>query len=105
MVTWSSSSSSEKLSTRRPNGTTLQLAVHGPSVELHCDAPELDAGMARMLAPFIVSALPDGMGVIRGSVRRYNEAEVIRRLPTTAQPLHRPGDLTEIYAQDERFWT
>ncbi len=79
--------------------------MHGPSVELHCDLPEMQASIARLLAPFVVSEIPTGMGVIRGAIRTYDQAEVVRRLPSTAQALHRPGDLTEIYANDERFWT
>lgn len=102
MVTWSSSA--EKLTTRRP-GTTVQLAVHGPSVELHCDVGDMDADVRRLLGPFVVNEVPASLGMIRGSVRRYDESEVLRRLPTLAQPLHRPGDLTEIYAHDDRFWT
>lgn len=82
----------------------LKLAVHGPSVELQCDVPEIEAAVAHFLGPFAVDQWPGDLGVIRGSVHRYSEAEVIRRLPAQAQPLHRPGDLTEIYAEDERFW-
>src|SRR5581483_1411266 len=100
MVMWSSN---PEKSTRanRP----IQLAMHGPSAELQCDVPEMQASIEKLLAPFIVNEVPSGMGVIRGSVRPYDQAEVVRRLPTSAQALHRPGDLTEIYANDERYWT
>jgi hypothetical protein len=102
MVTWSSNA--EKRSMPQA-AEPLQLAVHGPSVELHCDLPEMQASIARFFSPFIVNEVPAGMGVIRGCIRRYDQAEVVRRLPTSAQALHRPGDLTEIYAHEDRYWT
>jgi hypothetical protein len=102
MVTWSSTA--DKFSIPKAH-RPLQLAFHGPSVELHCDVAEMQPSIAKLLAPFIVGEIPSGMGVIRGSVRPYDQAEVVRRLPSTAQALHRPGDLTEVYAHDERYWT
>src|SRR5438552_11746533 len=86
-------------------GVTRKLAIYGPSVELDNNLPELEPQIARALAPFAVEELPGEMGIIRGSIRRYNESEVLRRLPVMAQPLHRHGELTEIYAHEERFWT
>jgi hypothetical protein len=102
MVTWSSAADKFTIpGAERP----LQLAVHGPSVELHCDVADMRPSIARLLAPFVVDELPAAMGIIRGSIRSYDQAEVVRRLPTSAQALHRPGDLTELYAHDERYWT
>jgi hypothetical protein len=82
-----------------------KLAIYGPSVELGCDVADLEPQIARALGQFAVEELPGEMGVVRGCVRRYNETEVLRRLPVMAQPLHRHGELTEIYSHEERFWT
>jgi len=89
----------------RPSGASVKLTLHGPGVELTCDVPPVRAWIAQILGAFEVDELPGGPGTIRGSVRPYSESEVIRRLPVIAQPLHRPGELTEIYAHEERFWT
>lgn len=86
-------------------GTTLKLAIYGPSVELTSAVPELESQLQRTLGQFTVDDFPGEAGLIRGSVRRYNEAEVLRRLPVMAQPLHRHGDLIEIYSHEERIWT
>jgi hypothetical protein len=97
-------SSAQKTSWRR-GSETVKLSLHGPAVELTCDVPTIRSRVAQVLGRFQVDELPETLGLIRGSVRPYNEAEVIRRLPLMAQPLHRPGELTEIYAHEERFWT
>jgi hypothetical protein len=81
-----------------------KLALHGPAVELECLVPELDGPIAQMLDGFTVAEWPSGFGVTRGSIRPYDESEVVRRLPGTARPLHRPGELTELYEHEERFW-
>ena len=82
----------------------MKFVVHGPAVEIDCAAVELAASIAHLLAPFAVDEWPAGFGVTRGSIRPYDHAEVIRRLPTSARALHRPQDHLELYHQDERFW-
>ena len=81
-----------------------KLALYGPAVELECLVPELDAPVAQALGCFSVTDWPSGFGVTRGSIRPYDEAEVIRRLPNEARPLHRPGELIELYEHEDRFW-
>jgi hypothetical protein len=97
-------SSAQKTSNRR-GGESVKLSLHGPGVELTCDVPSVRSRLAQVLGRFQVDDLPETLGLIRGSIKPYNEAEVIRRLPLMAQPLHRSGELTEIYAHEERFWT
>jgi hypothetical protein len=87
------------------NGLGRKLALYGPSVELYSELPELEKQIDATLGRFVVQELPESAGIIRGLLRRYSEAEVIRRLPLMAQPLHRQGDLTEIYHHEERYWT
>ena len=81
-----------------------KLALYGPAVELECLVPELDEPIGRALGGFAVSEWPTGFGVTRGSIRPYDESEVIRRLPAAARPLHREGELIELYEHEERFW-
>lgn len=81
-----------------------RLALYGPAVELECLVPELEEPVAQMLGSFSVSEWPSGFGVTRGSLRPYDESEVVRRLPSAARPLHRAGELTELYEHEERFW-
>jgi hypothetical protein len=81
-----------------------KLAVYGSAIELQSEILDLEPIIAQILGPFTVSDCPAGFGVIRGFVRPYDEAEVIRRLPPAAVPLHRPGDLMELYSEGERFW-
>ena len=97
-------SAAPKTSPRGPHAT-VKLAMYGPTVELSCEMPPVREWIARILGAFEIDELPAGPGTIHGSVRGYNESEVIRRLPVMAQPLHRQGELTEIYAHEERFWT
>jgi hypothetical protein len=86
-------------------GTAVRLTMHGSPVELICEIAPIRSWVARILGTFEVDDLPANRGTIHGSVKPYNEAEVIRRLPVMAQPLHRQGELTEIYSHEERFWT
>ena len=81
-----------------------KLALYGPAVELECLVPELDGPVGRTLGGFSVTEWPTGFGVTRGSIRPYDESEVIRRLPTAARPLHREGELIELFEHEERFW-
>jgi hypothetical protein len=82
-----------------------RLAVHGALVEIDCQIPALEPTIGRMLSAFATTDWPKGgAGASHGSILPYDQAEVARRLPAKAKPLHRPGELTEIYAEDERAW-
>lgn len=81
-----------------------KLIVHGPAVELECAVPALHRELGRLLSVFAVSEWPAGFVPAVGVVRPYDEVEVVRRLPATARALHKPGDLMELYEEDERFW-
>lgn len=87
-----------------PSVRPRKLSLYGPAVELECLVPELDEPIAQMLGPFAVNEWPTGFGVTRGSIRPYDDSEVIRRLPNAARPLHRAGDLIELYEHENKFW-
>jgi len=81
-----------------------KLAIHGSLVEIDCKVPAFEPTLGRLLGSFAVTDWPDGSSVTHGAILPYDQAEVVRRLPSAARPLHRPGDLTEMYALDERAW-
>lgn len=87
-----------------PHLRPRKFALYGPAVELECLVGELEGPIARMLGPFSVSEWPVGFGVTRGSIRPYDESEVIRRLPNAARALHHAGEPTELYAHGDTFW-
>ena len=65
---------------------------------------DLDPSIGRLLGCYGVSDLFDESTITRGSILPYVGADVARRLPPDAIPIHGPGDLTEFYVQDERAW-
>jgi hypothetical protein len=81
-----------------------RLSLHGLSVEIECQVSGLNPTIGRLLGCFNVDALAAQSPRTLGSIVPYEGAEVARRLPGDAVPLHDPGELTEIYAQDERVW-
>ena len=99
----SRSQSAHKASLRTEPGLR-KLAIHGSLVEIDCKVPAFEPTLGRLLGSFAANDWPQGSSVTHGSILPYDQAEVVRRLPPTAQPLHRPGDLTEMYALDERAW-
>jgi hypothetical protein len=81
-----------------------RLAIHGSLVEIDCKVPAFEPTLGRLLGSFAAKDWAGGSSATHGAILPYDEAEVVRRMPPAAQPLHRPGDLTEIYALDERAW-
>lgn len=81
-----------------------KLLLHGLAIEITCESPSLNPTLGRLLGCYSVPDFDQGPTVTHGSIRPYVGAEVARRLPSNAVPLHDAGELTEIYAQDERAW-
>jgi hypothetical protein len=86
-----------------PGTTRRHLRLHGLDVELECQVPALEPTLGRLLGCFATVAGPAG-ALTRGSVHAYEGSSAARRLPVTAIPLHRSGDLTGLYAEAERAW-
>lgn len=80
-----------------------KLSLHGLAIEIACESPSLDPTLGRLLGSFAVAEFEQPT-ITRGSILPYDGAEVARRLPSNVAPLHAPGELTEIYVQDERAW-
>ncbi|HZL34843.1 MAG TPA: hypothetical protein VFC78_06005 [Tepidisphaeraceae bacterium] len=81
-----------------------KLAVHGPVVELDCTVPALAPALDLLLGAFAVPGWPDGFGATAGSVRPYEQAEVLRCLSSSARHAGRTPDMMDVYEEDERFW-
>jgi hypothetical protein len=82
----------------------LKLAVHGAVVEIDNVLPSLRDQIARLLVPFAVQGWPDGFVPVHGTVRPYDEVDVLRHLSPAARALPRSVDLTDFYQDRERFW-
>lgn len=86
-------------------GATLRrLTLHGLAVQLDCQVPALEPTVGRLLGAFATATRMEGSAITEGSIRHYEGSTVARRLPSTAVPLHRLGELTELYAEAERSW-
>jgi len=81
-----------------------RLAVYGVPIEIDCKIPAFAPILGNLLGASLTHQGSSESPVIRGSILPHEQSEPARRLPAKARPLHRPGDLTEIHALDERAW-
>jgi hypothetical protein len=81
-----------------------QLKLHGLAVSLESHVPGLEPTLGRLLGSFGTVERNEASAVTRGSIHTFEGSSVARRLPSTAIPMHRAGDLTELYAEAERSW-
>lgn len=86
------------------SAVTRKLLLHGLAIEITCESRSLDPTLGRLMGCYSVTDFEQEPTVTRGSILPYIGDEVARRLPSNVVPLHGPGDLTEIYVQDERAW-
>lgn len=82
----------------------LRLAVHGPVVEVDNFLPALEPHVRSLLGTFAVAGWPDGFVPVHGTVRPYDQAEVLRHLSPGARPLPQTDELAEVFEEGERFW-
>lgn len=87
-----------------PGANRRQLRLHGFPIELECHVPALEPTLGRLLGSFASRDGGQDGAITRGFVHAYEGPSVARRLSPAAIPLHRPGDLTELYAEAERSW-
>ena len=85
-------------------GAKLRFAVHGPAVEIDASVPALADPVQDLLGPFSVGGFPQGFVPVHGTVRPYNQAEVLRHLSPAARPMPVADDLAELFEEGERFW-
>jgi hypothetical protein len=60
--------------------------------------------LEHLLRDFACPGLQPSAHAIEGTIKLYCEQDVVRRLPATAARLTPPGELTEIYQHDDRYW-
>jgi hypothetical protein len=90
--------------TAAPKVTADRFSLHGASVELICEVPALFGQIEHLLGGFRVMGFPQGLAPVSGFVRKYSEAEVLKRLSPTARRVSGAGELLELYEDGERFW-
>src|SRR5687768_6042276 len=88
----------------RPDRARRRYAVHGSAVEVDCAVEAVGAQLDRLLEPFAVGGWPEGFAPAAGTVRPYEQAEVLRHLSPNARPMANAPQLMEIYEEGERFW-
>ena len=81
-----------------------KLAIHGPVVELECSVPALEAPLDLLLGGFGVPGWPAGFLAHSGSVRPYDQSDVVRGLSSSARHAMRTPEMMDIYEEAERFW-
>ncbi|HEX8524232.1 MAG TPA: hypothetical protein VF669_18400, partial [Tepidisphaeraceae bacterium] len=84
-------------------GNSYRLAVHGLAVELACEVAGLRPALDHYLGEFAVPDWPDGFARVRGTIRDFDQREVMKCLSPTARRIEGP-DFLELYEENERFW-
>lgn len=87
-----------------PLATVGLYSVYDVSLELRSRVPALQAQVDALLAPFATPDATPGVHPITGFLGPYNQREVLRSLSSSAVRLALPGQLMEVYQEDERFW-
>ena len=82
----------------------LRFAIHGAVVEVENFLPGLEPYVRRLLGSFAVPDWPEGFMPVHGTIRPYEQSEVLRHLSPAARPLPRTDDLAAVFQDGERFW-
>jgi len=64
----------------------------------------MESELLRVLGGFRVEKFASGVQPTSGSIRAYDEAEVLRHLSPSARRITLPNGLGELYEDGERFW-
>ena len=86
------------------DSTAHLYSLHGQGIKLTAASAFLLDAVNHLLGDFAVPSLPAGASVVEGAIRLYDANEVLRRLPASAARVSPPGELTEVYQQDELYW-
>src|SRR5205814_3217508 len=98
------SARSEPRRVNSPQTLRHRLCIHGLAVELRCDVPQLDAAIDRAFGEFAVPQWPDGFVPVSGTIRPFEQAQVLRHLSSTAAPVPTTSPVLELFQECERFW-
>jgi hypothetical protein len=80
-----------------------RFAIHGLAVELSCEVAGLHPALDHYFSEFSVPGFPQGFTSITGSIRNFDQAEVVKCLSPTAKRIQQ-NDCLELYEENERFW-
>ena len=81
-----------------------KLCLHGLVVELDLGLRLIRKWTSHLFHPFLVNEQPDGVVPIEGTVRPYEQDDVIRHISASAQRVPHVDPWLELYREDERFW-
>lgn len=82
----------------------LRFDIYGLAIELACEVADLEPEIGRVLGSFRVASLAQRGQPTTGTVKPYNEAEVVRHLSPNARRVMLPHESGELYEDGERFW-
>jgi hypothetical protein len=81
-----------------------KLSLHGAAIGVSCAVEQLIPQIDRMLRPFISPQLPANSLMASGTIRPFEEGEVLRHLSSRAKRLAVADPSMELYQDCERFW-
>ena len=83
---------------------SLRFDVYGVAVEIDCAVAALESELRRVLGAFRVTNFADRRQPTSGTIKSYNEADVLRHLSPRAQRVNLANETAELYEDGERFW-
>src|SRR5436189_2267624 len=69
----------------------LRLAVHGLAVAVSCGVEEIGDELTRHLGEFATDDWPVGFVPVKGSIRRFEEIDVLENVSERARAVRHPG--------------
>src|SRR4051812_17319524 len=67
-----------------------RLALHGLAVSVSCGVEEIAPEIQRHLGEFIADDWPDGFLPVKGSIRRFEEIDVLEHVSSDARAIQLP---------------
>src|SRR5436190_7729739 len=81
-----------------------KISLHGAPIGVSCGVEQLIPQIDRILRPFISPSLPASALMASGSIRPFEEGEVMRHLSSRARRMACGDPSLELYQDCERFW-
>ena len=81
-----------------------KISLHGAPIGVSCAVEQLIPQIERILRPFISPHLPANSLLANGTIRPFEEAEVLKHLSVRARRLISGDPSLELYQDCERFW-
>lgn len=88
-----------------------RFAIHGVALDLSLDVAGFDSVIEHLLGDFAIGHPPIGVSPLRGALRPFAEAEVLKRISPRARLIgntlagqHRSFDSIEMFEDGDRYW-